>query len=199
VCKNDYINEAWNKVSKKLKHSKTDVVNNLKEVADTVGSIAQNIPDDDPYLAASFLDSMEDCVVSHACLELEDIPDGMLDNFQVLDTAVTGLKLFPYSIFGSDTEYKRFVSNVYGYYFTTVLHRMKKGVERENGSKYGQSLDSAALLYIQVNSDERTTQQLQILGAPEALLSRKPAWGSQIIYQLLRQETGGGIRCEDSV
>jgi hypothetical protein len=69
---------------------------------------------------------------------------------------------------------------------------MKKGVERENGSKYGQSLDSAALLYIQVNSDERTTQQLQILGAPEALLSRKPAWGSQIIYQLLRQETGGG-------
>ena len=96
MCKNDYINEAWNKVSKKLKRSKTDVVNNLKEVADTVGSIAQKIPDDDLYLTASFLDSMEDCVVSHACLELEDIPDhGMLNNFQGLDTAVTGLKLFP--------------------------------------------------------------------------------------------------------
>eukprot|EP00550_Attheya_septentrionalis_P011563 CAMPEP_0198304002 /NCGR_PEP_ID=MMETSP1449-20131203/57170_1 /TAXON_ID=420275 /ORGANISM="Attheya septentrionalis, Strain CCMP2084" /LENGTH=524 /DNA_ID=CAMNT_0044006513 /DNA_START=114 /DNA_END=1688 /DNA_ORIENTATION=- len=190
VCKNDYITEAWNKVSKKLTHSKSYVLNTLKEVADTVGSIAQKIPDDNPYLAAPFLDSMEDCVVSHACLELEDVPDGMLDNYKELDTAVTGLKLFPYS-FWSDTEYKRFVSNVYGYYFTTVLHRMKKGVEREYGSKYGKDLDGAALLYVQVNSDERITQQLQILGAPEALLSRKPAWGSQIIYQLLRQETAG--------
>jgi len=128
---------------------------------------------------ATLEDNIEDCVISHACHGLDDTPNGIWPILEDIDRQETASRIFIFDYFSGTDEYKRFVSAYYGYYLVTVLDRMRRVVENKQDEP---------LLYVQVTSDDRLSAILKVLDAPDSMFSRRPPWGSQIIFQLLEDK-----------
>jgi hypothetical protein len=150
-------------------------------------------------LLPAFLDHVWDCVVSHACHDLPDVPHGLWEVAVDVDSLETASRLFALEYYwekqqqqqGNSTAlYDRFVSLYYGYYFVTVLQRMRQAID-DDGTARDDDAAVTPLLYVQVTSDSIVSPMLRILGHPA---TRRPVWGSQVVYQLLQNMEDGSHR-----
>jgi len=100
-----------------------------------------------------------------------------------VDQQETASRIFMFDYFSGTDEYKRFVSVYFGYYLVTVFDRMQRVIEENDATTKHQE----PLLYVQVTSDDRLSAILKVLDAPRSMFSRRPPWGSQIVFQLLEE------------
>jgi hypothetical protein len=121
-----------------------------------------------PKTADTWVDSLVDCVVCHACLGLPDVPssferwdDGL---FETIDAAQTHYRQFPLLYFSrhlhNQTLAAQFASIYYGYYFRVLLDRMQAVIEGR---------PDAIPISLQVLSDTNITPLLVMLGIEERL------------------------------
>jgi len=135
---------------------------------------------------ADLLDNIEDCVISHECHSLPDVPSPFVEDetlFFRTDALESFSRYFPLQYFKSKStqDFYEFASLVYGYYYRVLHDRMKNKLESEDSTK----------LYIQVTSDNVLTLQLIMLGLDEAATVRPP-WGSTIVYELYANSSVNG-------
>jgi len=137
-----------------------------------------------------YLDNIFDCVVCHHCLGLPDIPKEFAVGHIISDADYleTKSRLFSIEYFENSANYNQLISLNYGHYFVVLLNRMMGIVEGKKGFRK---------LYIQVTSDSIITPQLKILGIADS--SRRPPWGSTLIYELYqtKQKYEKSINLED--
>eukprot|EP00521_Asterionellopsis_glacialis_P006501 CAMPEP_0195281466 /NCGR_PEP_ID=MMETSP0707-20130614/755_1 /TAXON_ID=33640 /ORGANISM="Asterionellopsis glacialis, Strain CCMP134" /LENGTH=388 /DNA_ID=CAMNT_0040340349 /DNA_START=196 /DNA_END=1362 /DNA_ORIENTATION=- len=158
----------------------------IPKMTETVGVLAdivdKRFPETNDNLD-TLEDNIEDCVISHACHGLDDTPKGIWSILKDVDQQETASRIFMFDYFSGTDEYKRFVSVYFGYYLVTVFDRMQRVIEENDATTKHQE----PLLYVQVTSDDRLSAILKVLDAPRSMFSRRPPWGSQIVFQLLEE------------
>lgn len=143
----------------------------------------------------TMLDNIEDCIVSHACHGLDDTPSEFLSSptlFTQTDTLETTNRAWAINYFrrqmertgDDDGAYYDFCRRYYGYYFKVVLDRMDAARSAPTGT--------GTRLNLQVLSDSNITPLLTMLGAGD-LASRRPYWGSTLVFELWQHETDATV------
>ncbi len=187
VCDSTFL--ASVRANATVAYRQSDYIAPLRETAAAVAFQTGKAPPVNDASLPLLLDNIYDCMVSHECHGMEDVPEGLWkiqDDMDVLET-LSRLYVFEYMEAQPSREnYLRFVANYFGYYFTTVLHRMQIAV---NATREESNDGNFTRLYVQVTSDSVVTPQLRILGLPKETYERRPASGSGVVYKLLQNKT----------
>lgn len=194
LCGSDFMKKYLNEASLDF------VDNNKARLKDMTGELAiisgKKTPDKTTDFVP-FLDNEIDCFFCHFCHGLHDYPSELDDAMKDINELETLSRTYMFDYVeangeeGENGKYKRFVSTYFGYYFATVLQRMRLSLDPETN-------DSSPSLYVQVTTDQIVSTVLRILGAPRTVIRQRPLWGSQIIFQLLRLQATNTSKTEDT-
>ncbi|CAE8630272.1 unnamed protein product [Polarella glacialis] len=145
-----------------------------------------------PCDAASFLDSLIDCTIVHACTGLPDVPPSLLNSrtslpedqdgslFSQVNQDETSSRVYNLNYFRrtNQSAFVEYASLYYGYYLAAIRHRLSLAALREG-----------PVLTVDVMSDSNISPLLAIYQLDEAMKVRPP-YLSALVHELFRNESG---------
>lgn len=190
LCGSEFLTESLHKANHNFVNDNIDQLMNLTT---KLAMISGKKAPENTLDFVQFLDNEIDCYFSHSCHGLRDIPSRLNSFMKDANELETLSRAFAFDyieangVEGEEGKYRQFVASYFGYYFSTVLHRMRLVLEPE-AHGLGPDTKTSAIpsLYIQVTTDQILSTLLRILGARRHEIRQRPRWGSQVIFQLLQ-------------